>query len=334
MKKYFVIAILVFLPVLFVASKASASSCTNLTKTLSKGSENKDVLSLQQFLFDSGYLLVKPNGYFGENTRKALIAFQVQQKITGVGFAGQLTRGKIKELSCTVTSSPSAIISKVNTNTSSQNKPASTTTVATVIKEVSTIAVADTPTIYVKTRIPTEITSTSATLSGYGGIDGEKHWFEWGKTSELGTITSQTVASTSYIYKITGLSPNTTYFFRAVTSVASSSERKGETAHGDILYFTTPQAPASKTPLPTVSISSKAVAVDSSGATKVEWTSTNTNTCFFTGGEDGGNWTKQVGLSGQYITRPITKSTLFGIVCKNNAGYTVTSSVTISKVTQ
>lgn len=337
MRKNIIRTVLICTSFIFITSSVSALTCTNLTRTLSKYSENSEVLALQQFLFESGYLTAKPNGYFGENTRKALIAFQKNQKINGTGNVGPLTRVKIKEISC---SGATTSTEKKNPSESVQVKKEEKVTV--VVKDTPVTVPTQTvpvvvptneiPTIFVKTRIPTEVTSTSATLSGSGGIDGEKHWFEWGKTIEMGNATPQTVASTSYTYKLTGLSPNTTYVFRAVTSVASSTERRGETAYGDILYFTTPPSPVAAAPAPTVSITSTGIAVNSSGSAKVVWSSTNATTCFFTGGGDDGDWTKQRSLSGSYITRPITVATVFGIGCRNNAGYTVTGSVTVPKI--
>lgn len=328
--------LLVYIFFIFTTSPVSAITCTNLTKTLSKYSENSEVLMLQQFLFDGGYLIVKPNGYFGENTKKAVVTFQKNQKITGTGTVGPLTRVKIKEMSCIATSS--SVEKKIPSESVNLNKEEKVLTkvkdipVATSTQVTPVVITKEIPTIYVKTRIPTEITSTSATLSGNGGIDGEKHWFEWGKTVEMGNITPQTIASTSYSYKITGLSPNTAYVFRAVTSVATSTERKGETAYGDIFYFTTPPSTTVAPPAPTVTIASTGIAVNSSGSAKVVWASTNAVTCFFTGGGDDSEWTKQRSLSGTYITKPITKVTVFGIGCASNSNYTVTSSVTVPKI--
>ena len=190
------------------------------------------------------------------------------------------------------------------------------------------------PTIYVKTFLATDVTSESAILKGSGGVDGEKHWFEWGTTMEMKSTTTQTNTPTSYSYTLTGLAPNTSYYFRAVTSVASSTDRKAETAYGEMRYFTTPaKAVATAVKVsPTVSITTTGVAVNAGGSAKVTWTSTNTNTCTFTQGENGGTWTQQNSLSGQYMTLPMTSSAVFSISCKDIDGYVVTSSVTVPKI--
>jgi peptidoglycan hydrolase-like protein with peptidoglycan-binding domain len=337
-------ALCVAATIITITSGVSAASCTNLTKFLSKGSENSEVLSLQQFLADGGYLLVKPNGYFGENTKKAVILFQKSQKIAGVGTVGPYTRSKIKEISCTVSSSQNGSTvtnnvvatdkekTTVATNTTQVAVPAQVIVPAQVMSVVTPPVVA--PTIYVKTYLATNVTSESATLKGSGGIDGEKHWFEWGNTMEMKSATPQSSSTINYSYVLTGLAPNTSYFFRAVTSVASSSDRRAETAYGEMRYFTTPLKAATEAAKvsPTVTITSTGVAVNASGSAKVTWTSANANTCTFTQGESGGSWTNQSALTGEYITLPMTSSAVFGISCKDIGGYTVTGSVTVPKI--
>ena len=324
--------------------KASKYTCTNLSKVMQFGfkdtKNSNEISKLRNFLKEDGDFASKDNdtlGYFGTSTKIALIAFQKKYKINGTGVVGQLTRAKIKDISCV--SVPLATNKKVVTSAviSKIKETATTTVVATIVKETPTIkempVIKETPTIFVKTMLASDITSNSASLNGKGGIDGEKHWFEWGKTMGLSNLTSQVISTTTYSAKITGLLPQTIYYFRAVTSVATTTERKGEIAYGAILYFTTPAVSTGATPVvTTVSISSTQIAVNPSGGTKVTWSSTNASICHFTGGEDGGDWTKQTAISGIYITKPILKDSIFGIYCTGPSGYTVTSSVTVSKI--
>ncbi len=343
MRKNIIKTLCVLASVIAITSEVSAVTCTNLTKFLSKGYENSEVLLLQQFLADGGYLLVKPNGYFGENTKRGVILFQKQQKITGTGTVGPYTRAKIKEITCTTTSQNGSAVTNnlvvtdkekptVVINNSQVTVPAQVIVPAQVTSTVTPPVIA--PTIYVKTYLAADVTSETATLKGSGGIDGEKHWFEWGNTMEMKNATPQSSSTINYSYVLTGLAPNTSYFFRAVTGVASSSDRRAETAYGEMRYFTTPlkaTAAAAKV-APTVTITSTGVAVNSSGSAKVTWTSVNANTCTFTQGESGGSWTNQSALSGQYITLPMTTSAVFSISCKDIGGYTVTGSVTVPKI--
>lgn len=318
---------------------SSNYTCANLTKNLQFGSKDarnsNDVYKLRNFLKeDRDFVTNKIDalGYFGPNTKAAVINFQKKYAITGTGVVGQLTRAKIKEISCA--SVPIVVDKKISTNTSIAK--VTETVVPNTVKETSVITevpvVKEAPTIFVKTLLASDITSSSATLNGNGGIDGEKHWFEWGKGEKLGSVTTQVVAPIIYSAKITGLVPLTTYYFRAVTSVATTSERKAETAYGTIRYFTTPPTPSVSVIIPTISISSPQTAVNSVGGTKVIWTSTNSSTCHFTGGEDGGSWTTQTSLSGVYVTKPMTKEATFGIYCTSSTGNTVTSSIVVSKV--
>lgn len=82
---------LVILPSVFFIQTASAlfgdagssnsESCFSLQNNLSYRSrdtqENEDVTKLQTFLYDNGYLKVKPTGFFGVNTRNAVKNFQI-----------------------------------------------------------------------------------------------------------------------------------------------------------------------------------------------------------------------------------------------------------------
>lgn len=120
----------VFTFIVFVTSSASAMTCTNLTKSLSKGSENSEVLSLQQFLFDGGYLTAKPNGYFGASTVTAVKKFQISNGMSPVGSVGTGTRGKIKEVSCgSENSSITKNIATVTSTTKNTKNPLSIFTI-------------------------------------------------------------------------------------------------------------------------------------------------------------------------------------------------------------
>jgi hypothetical protein len=54
-----------------------------------------DVVSLQMFLIEKGYLHTEATGYFGVQTLKAVKEFQRASGITPTGVVGVLTRGKI-----------------------------------------------------------------------------------------------------------------------------------------------------------------------------------------------------------------------------------------------
>jgi alpha-tubulin suppressor-like RCC1 family protein len=61
-------------------------------KTLRLGMKNNDVLELQKVLAKSGLLKAEYNGYFGQKTRQALLAYQRQKKLKRTGIADKDTR--------------------------------------------------------------------------------------------------------------------------------------------------------------------------------------------------------------------------------------------------
>lgn len=88
----------------------TTSTCVTINNNLSyrnRMNNNKDdVMSLQDFLNDAGYLGADSvTGFFGRLTEKAVIRFQSANGLTATppGFVGAGTRTKIKELSCSGT---------------------------------------------------------------------------------------------------------------------------------------------------------------------------------------------------------------------------------------
>jgi hypothetical protein len=80
-----------------------AFSCTDISNNLSKGSRSPSVLLLQNFLYEKGLLQAKPNGYFGNGTYKAVIAYQRSINLSKSGKVFPLTRTAIKNETCTDT---------------------------------------------------------------------------------------------------------------------------------------------------------------------------------------------------------------------------------------
>jgi peptidoglycan hydrolase-like protein with peptidoglycan-binding domain len=73
-----------------------------ITSQLSRGSENNDVLILQNVLVRSGFLHASPNGYFGYQTEAAVRYFQSVNGISATGVVGPLTRNAINERLCDI----------------------------------------------------------------------------------------------------------------------------------------------------------------------------------------------------------------------------------------
>ena len=103
----------------------------------------------------------------------------------------------------------------------------------------------------VVTSPATGISATGATLNGYlvQGGQNATTWFEYGTTPSLGNITAYIgdYNTSSFARFVSGLAPNTTYYFRANAQNASGQ------AHGSILSFTT--LSGGYVPLPDVSYS-------------------------------------------------------------------------------
>lgn len=94
--------------VLFAAAAAAALSIYTLREepAISQvGSRGKEVTAIQQELKARGLFTVGVTGYYGEETRKAVLRFQKQQGIQQTGIAGPIT---LKALGISVGSIPAA----------------------------------------------------------------------------------------------------------------------------------------------------------------------------------------------------------------------------------
>lgn len=74
------------------------SSDILITQNLGYGSFNSQVVTLQSFLIEHGYLKGSVTGYFGNMTRKAVMWFQKDNAISQTGFVGPLTRKAIMKM--------------------------------------------------------------------------------------------------------------------------------------------------------------------------------------------------------------------------------------------
>jgi subtilisin family serine protease len=67
---------------------SNSQTIINITRTLKQGSNNADVKELQKYLNTNGYDCGNPDGSFGLKTKKAVIAFQIANKLKGDGIVG------------------------------------------------------------------------------------------------------------------------------------------------------------------------------------------------------------------------------------------------------
>ena len=81
-----------------VNSSVLGAAAYNFTKNLGIGSTGADVKELQQFLINAGYSLpAGATGYYGAQTKDAVIAFQKARGIAQVGTVGPLTRAELNK---------------------------------------------------------------------------------------------------------------------------------------------------------------------------------------------------------------------------------------------
>ncbi len=84
--------------------------CVNITHTLQVGSTDVtaegQVSLLQRFLKERGFYTNIISGIFGEYTKAGVISFEKQYGQTPDGIVGATTAAKIKELSCTSSTTP------------------------------------------------------------------------------------------------------------------------------------------------------------------------------------------------------------------------------------
>lgn len=87
-----------------VESKDINKCLDEIKNNLKRGSKvaytTGEVTRLQAFLKTGGYTNISPTGFFGTNTVRAVKSFQKANGLRPTGFVGQLTRAKIKALTC------------------------------------------------------------------------------------------------------------------------------------------------------------------------------------------------------------------------------------------
>ena len=109
MQKFFKTAIVASAILAFGATVGAAAFNTNLTV----GSTGADVSALQSFLISKGFAIpaissgAAAPGYFGSQTKSAVVAYQASVNLPNTGFVGPLTRGILNGAGVAVT--PAAI---------------------------------------------------------------------------------------------------------------------------------------------------------------------------------------------------------------------------------
>jgi len=92
--KFTIIFVMILALMIFMTSIGEAAALGN--RMLYFGTRGRDVKALQSMLAGKGYFHVKPTGYYGPITERAVIEFQKNYKLRIDGFAGYETINKLK----------------------------------------------------------------------------------------------------------------------------------------------------------------------------------------------------------------------------------------------
>jgi peptidoglycan hydrolase-like protein with peptidoglycan-binding domain len=107
-----------------VGQSQSSGTCLSLDNDLGYRASGSDVSALQDFLSTKGHLNSIPTGYYGLLTTDGVKNFQAQYQIEVTGYTGDKTRSKIKELTCSASTSDStAPVTPISPNEISSLRP-------------------------------------------------------------------------------------------------------------------------------------------------------------------------------------------------------------------
>jgi hypothetical protein len=89
-----------------ISTTSDASGCLSFNSNFGFGTTSGQVVALQTFLNNRGFMSYPSTGYFGPITYRAVVSFQGTYGIPTTGFVGPLTRAEISALSCGGTPAP------------------------------------------------------------------------------------------------------------------------------------------------------------------------------------------------------------------------------------
>lgn len=120
------------------ASAVSSLGCLNLSQNMRYGSQDMggEVLTLQKFLNEKGYLGVEPTGFFGRLTDSAVKKFQKENSLPAFGYVGPITRKLVTDITCAVPQSNEVSVVSNETNVASAiiSIPTPTPTPSNILK--------------------------------------------------------------------------------------------------------------------------------------------------------------------------------------------------------
>lgn len=83
-----------------LGSTASNVFCLDLSSNLHRGAESENVMKLQTFLSQKGFLTEAPSGFYGDKTVEAVKDYQTSKGLPQTGMVYDITRSLLKEDAC------------------------------------------------------------------------------------------------------------------------------------------------------------------------------------------------------------------------------------------
>jgi peptidoglycan hydrolase-like protein with peptidoglycan-binding domain len=219
------------------------TNCINLTVSLKQGNRSSNVVVLQNFLREKGYLNAPATGFFGAQTLKAVKNFQKDNNINATGFIGPVTRAFINNLTCITTTNENTSQNEVpNQNTNATNTETNTnqnvinveTPITPVVDEVLTSN--NSGSLRVRTDGVISMYNNSIVVRGMitqGAKNGIVRWFELTKNAneykksetKVTPNVDERVNNKKFEDTFTNLDSQTTYYFRACAGNVSLGQR-------------------------------------------------------------------------------------------------------------
>lgn len=170
----------------FAAVSALPAFAAQISGSLSQGSTGADVTTLQTYLASDSTLYPEGliTGYYGALTRAAVVRFQARYGISQTGTVGPLTRAKLNEL---MGGSPGGVAGDVWAPIMTTESVATTSTSATI--------------------------SWTTTEPAQARVYYSTTWPIWPWSTNQGLSAADTTMDTSSSITLSGLAPNTLYYY-------------------------------------------------------------------------------------------------------------------------
>lgn len=215
-----------------VSTPAAPGSLT-ITRQLSIGMTGNDVLALQQFLVQKGFLTAEPTGYFGPLTLAAVSAFQSANGLPAVGEVGPQTRALLVSLASApavsdnedLDESPDESVSEDDEDEDNETERRHSQRGNSSSEGETQEPPAEDPedtTAPVISSVASSTTTTTATIT-WTTNEAASSTVNYGATSSYGTASTSAALVTSHSVTLTGLTDGTTYHFNVGGADASGN---------------------------------------------------------------------------------------------------------------